>query len=344
MNRPLANAPRTSLVRNLVSPIGVSPVGRRTLHTLALALGLCWLQACPRPIRHIDPPPPVVVEVGPPAWVSMPRSWEKLEAIEVWLDNDASRHEVALVLEGELQLNEGRLYFSQRDLERGSVPKDTLKVRVETAKAGFEHVLANSAASTGQRTRAQIGQRAAAALLSAPGTQDLAITTRAKWGAHAGRAGNLTPLKGTWSRITVHHSDEDSSDPKGGSFEDSAATVRAIQKFHMEDASHQWGDIGYHFLIDGGGRIFEGRELKWQGAHAGGSGGVNNVQNIGICMLGNLVKRPPTPAALKSLQLLLENLCEKYRIQKSRIYVHNELVTTVCPGAPLTAWVKKFRE
>jgi N-acetyl-anhydromuramyl-L-alanine amidase AmpD len=214
-------------------------------------------------------------------------------------------------------------------------------VRVELAQTGFEHVLANAAASTGQKTRATIGKQRAVALLGTPGAGPLAIVKRAQWDAKQARPGGMTELKGQWSRITVHHSAETTTDPDGGTIEQSMATLRSIQKFHMEDAEHGWGDIGYHFLIDSGGRIFEGRDLHWQGAHAGGK---NNVQNLGICLLGDLNRRPPSPAALESLKLLLDHLRQQYRIPGSRVYPHNELHTTVCPGTALTAWIKKYRK
>jgi hypothetical protein len=270
-------------------------------------------------------------------------SWEKLDILEQWLETDAQHHDVGLVVEGELQLNEGRLYFARRDMEHKSVPPETLRVRVEKAKEGFDKILANAEASPGQRTRAQIGQRGSLALLAAPVAPSggaPTIISRAEWGAKPARTDSMTPLKGQWSRITVHHSAEETSDPEGGTLEESMQTVRSIQKFHMEDPAHKWGDIGYHFMIDAAGRIFEARALQWQGAHAGD---LNNVQNLGICMLGDLERRPPTPAALKSLELLLNHLREQYRIPASRVYPHNELKTTRCPGPAMTAWIKKYR-
>ena len=306
----------------------------------SVVLPLVVLAGCRTTPNASVPPQPGPVETATPGWVGQPLSWQKLEMIEQWLESDAADHDDQLVVEAELQLNEGRVEFTRRDLESGAVPKAALKVRAGNAKAGFEKVLTQPAASAGQRSRAQIGLRAASALLAAPGAVDVAIISRAQWGARAPRISNLTPLKGAWSRITVHHSAENSSDPKGGSFEDSAATLRAIQKFHMDDPGHRWGDIGYHFVIDSGGRIFEGRELKWQGAHAGGD---HNIQNIGICLLGDLLQHAPSPAALKSLQVLLQRLRDQYHIPASRVYPHSEFANTRCPGPGLTAWLKNYR-
>ncbi|MCC7013677.1 MAG: N-acetylmuramoyl-L-alanine amidase [Planctomycetes bacterium] len=304
------------------------------------ALALSALAACPSTPIYSEPEPVPIAAPERPAWLKEPLSWKKLEQIEQWIDHDSSRHSRELVAEAELQLNEGRMYFTRRDLDAGSVSRETLTVRVENAKAGFTKVLDNPAASSGQRVRAESGLRLCGVLMSTQKAQDVAIIKRAQWGARPARTGNMTPLKGGWSRITIHHSAETSSDPDGGSFEDSANTLRLIQKYHMDDPDHRWGDIGYHFAIDSGGRIFELRELQWQGAHAGGN---NNQQNIGICMLGNLLKRSPTPAALKSLQLLLKDLRGKYRIPAERVAPHNEYGSTQCPGPSLTAWIKNYK-
>jgi hypothetical protein len=83
--------------------------------------------------------------------------------------------------------------------------------------------------------------------------------------------------------------------------------------------------------------------FKWQGAHAGGKDGVNNSQNIGICMLGDFSHRLPTPAALKSLELLLADLRSRFPIAANRLYAHTEFTGSECPGPYLIDWVKKHR-
>jgi len=311
----------------------------RAWHFLALALVfVAAASACRQPPKKVDTYEPPVIETSTPGWVSQPLSWEKLEAIENWLARDAARHEPSLVIEGQLVLNEGRLQFSKRDREKSSISAETLRVRVESARDGFAAVKEDSRASPGQKRRAEIGFRGAEALLGAPGGAKLAIISRQQWNARPAKSSDMTPLKGQWSKITLHHSAENSSDPAGGSLEDSITSIRGIQRFHIEDRG--WSDIAYHFLIDPAGRIFEGRELKWQGAHAGGA---NNAQNIGICVLGDFERRGPTPAALKSLELLVADLRDRFRIREGRLYAHRELNTTSCPGDALTAWVKSHR-
>ncbi len=304
-----------------------------TLTLLAASVLASSCRQTPRTAPTYQPPP---VEVGPPSWVSQPLSWSKLEALESWLTHDAHRHEPSLVIEGQLVLAEGRLQFSQRD--RGSAPAPTLRLRVENSRDGFAAVKDDARASPGQKRRAEIGLRAAQALLGAPADTHLTFVDRKAWNARSANAASMTELRGAWSKLTVHHSAENSTDPTGGSFEESSASLRGIQRYHIEEKG--WGDIGYHFLIDAAGRIFEGRELRWQGAHAGGA---NNAQNIGICLLGDLERRPPTPAALKSLELLVTDLRQRFKIRDSRLYAHRELNTTSCPGDALTTWIKAHR-
>ena len=51
--------------------------------------------------------------------------------------------------------------------------------------------------------------------------------------------------------LTVHHTVTANTDP------DPAATVRAIYFFHC--ITEDFGDIGYHLLIDQAGTVYEGR-------------------------------------------------------------------------------------
>ncbi|HUR29300.1 MAG TPA: peptidoglycan recognition family protein [Planctomycetota bacterium] len=310
---------------------------------LALLLFAVSFSACytPQPPPMAPPEPdPVMAE---PVWLKQPLSWEKLVAIEEWLQNEGAKHSPGFRIEAELQLNEGRVNYSRQDLEKGTAPPETIRLRVEAARDGFTAIQGDADAGPGAKTRAKIGLQSALALLDVPVVphKSLVIVQRSQWKATEGRTARLTPLKGRWSRITIHHSDESKSSRTGGTLEDSEEVVRAIQKYHMEDVDHGWGDIGYHFLIDSAGRIFEGRDLKWQGAHAGGAGGMNNTQNIGVCMLGDFLRQSPTPAALNSLKLLVDSLNERYEIQHSRVYPHKHFGTTQCPGPALTAWIKK---
>ena len=116
--------------------------------------------------------------------------------------------------------------------------------------------------------------------------------------------------------------------------------LRKMQAFHMHDPDHLWGDLGYHFLIDPSGRVLEGRELTWQGAHARGK---NNERNIGICVMGDFSRERPTAAALETLEELLDLLRARYSIPRNQVFGHRDFVVTECPGARLDPWVEAYR-
>ncbi|MCI3272511.1 peptidoglycan recognition protein family protein [Streptomyces cylindrosporus] len=107
--------------------------------------------------------------------------------------------------------------------------------------------------------------------------------------------------------ITVHHTDTPNDDP------DPAATVRAIYEYHA--VTLDWGDIGYHFLIDEAGNVYEGRYSGDDGIPAFDPDGNLvtafhtagfNSGNLGIALIGTLVDQPPTDAAKASLTRLIK--------------------------------------
>jgi len=79
--------------------------------------------------------------------------------------------------------------------------------------------------------------------------------------------------------------------------------VRAIYLYHVQGNS--WNDIGYNFLVDKYGQIFEGRYGGMTraviGAHAMGF----NAGSAGVAMLGNYSSATVTPAARAALVSLL---------------------------------------
>ena len=107
--------------------------------------------------------------------------------------------------------------------------------------------------------------------------------------------------------ITVHHTDTPNDDP------DPAATVRAIYEYHA--VTLDWGDIGYHFLIDEAGTVYEGRYSGDDLVPAFNADGKlvtafhtagYNSGNLGIAFLGTLTGRPPTDAAKQALIRLVK--------------------------------------
>lgn len=89
-----------------------------------------------------------------------------------------------------------------------------------------------------------------------------------------------------------------------------AAVVRAIDVYHR--VTRGWGDIGYHYLIDHEGRIYEGRSggPTSIGAHAYDF----NEGTIGIALVGSYDQRDPSAAAAESLVALIAWLSGEYEI------------------------------
>jgi hypothetical protein len=83
----------------------------------------------------------------------------------------------------------------------------------------------------------------------------------------------------------------------------SAAIVRGIELYHVQ--GNGWDDIGYNFLVDRFGQVFEGRyggiTRAVVGAHAEGF----NYGSVGVAVLGTYTSTPISPAARSALVSLL---------------------------------------
>ncbi|MDX6769372.1 MAG: peptidoglycan recognition family protein [Elusimicrobiota bacterium] len=155
------------------------------------------------------------------------------------------------------------------------------------------------------------------------------VVSRSGWGAQAPRtdSGRQNPNK-----VTVHHTDG----TRPTELAQSIAVVRAIQHDHrnISDARKggRWADIGYHFLIDGAGRVFEGRHAETIGAHAGAG---NNRNNVGIALMGNFDRMQLLDPQRESLVRLVTFLSIRYRRDPSArgfIESHEHYTGTDCPG------------
>jgi hypothetical protein len=166
-------------------------------------------------------------------------------------------------------------------------------------------------------------------------------------------------------KLVVHHTAGRNADP------DPAATVRAIYYYHA--VTEGWGDIGYHYLIDEAGRVYEGRYARdyWNGAVptaddgaglvvAGGHARLHNAGSMGIALLGTFDSQPPTPAAQASLVRVLAWASATHGIDPggSGTYVnpqtglsrntpniagHRDYNATGCPGGLLYSLLPSIR-
>ncbi|MBI5852544.1 MAG: N-acetylmuramoyl-L-alanine amidase [Planctomycetes bacterium] len=166
----------------------------------------------------------------------------------------------------------------------------------------------------------------------------LAMMPRSTWKAAAARTRSMKPM-GPVHRITIHHSATACRDARTTA---SIAAIRSIQRYHQDEQG--WGDIGYHFLIDPAGRVWTGRAVDWQGAHAGDD--ERNQGNVGVCLLGNYTpgdQGPPQPAQIEALAALVQQLCARHGVAAKDVVTHRELKQTDCPGPYLQTAVEGLR-
>jgi hypothetical protein len=125
------------------------------------------------------------------------------------------------------------------------------------------------------------------------------IVPRLSWGANESirRAG---PYFADGLRFAVvHHTAGSNTYTRA----ESAAIARGIQVYHVK--ANGWNDLGYNFLVDKYGQVFEGRfggvERNVVGAHAEGF----NTGSVGVAVMGTYTGSGITAAARDSLAQLL---------------------------------------
>ncbi|WP_378186491.1 N-acetylmuramoyl-L-alanine amidase [Aquimarina sp. W85] len=158
-----------------------------------------------------------------------------------------------------------------------------------------------------------------------------AVVSRDDWGAIYRNAGSTS----TVSHLIIHH------EFGSNSSNDWAARVRSIQNYHIN--GNGWADIGYNFLVDPNGVIYEGRAGGDNaiGAHFCGK----NSNTMGVCMLGDYSSVTPSNATQNALKDLLAWKATKetidplgasyhYSVNSSLTHIagHRDAGCTVCPG------------
>jgi len=126
-------------------------------------------------------------------------------------------------------------------------------------------------------------------------------------------------------KIVIHHT----ATPNN---EDPIYWMKAIYTYHSLTLG--LGDIGYNYLIDQYGNIYEGKlggdEAK--GYHAGSSG---NPNSIGISVIGTYTSVAPSAEALDALVRLMSEKAAFYNFDlgwHSTVYGHRDFMATACPG------------
>jgi N-acetylmuramoyl-L-alanine amidase-like protein len=124
------------------------------------------------------------------------------------------------------------------------------------------------------------------------------IIPRSAWGADSVPP-RTDPDYGVVQLAFVHHTvTANSYRPQ-----DSAGIVLGIARFHRD--SNGWNDIGYNFLVDRYGQVFEGRAGGVQNAVVGAQAQGYNAQSTGIACLGTFSSVAQTEAGMDALARLI---------------------------------------
>lgn len=151
------------------------------------------------------------------------------------------------------------------------------------------------------------------------------VIPRTSW-ASRGPIVSRADRMGSINRITVHHDGMNAFTSRRQA--DAMARIEAIRNAHV---NMNWADIGYHYIIDPAGRVYEGRPLGLQGAHVRD----NNERNLGIMVLGNYMDQRPTSDSVRALEEFIAQAMRTHRVSASRVYTHREFAPTACPGDSL---------
>jgi hypothetical protein len=109
----------------------------------------------------------------------------------------------------------------------------------------------------------------------------------------------VSPEYGAVRMAFVHHTEN----PNGYAPGEVPAMLRAIYAYHR--FARGWNDIGYNFVVDLFGRIFEARAGGIDEPVVGAQAGGYNLASTGVAVLGSFMETPISPAARDALLRLL---------------------------------------
>lgn len=178
-----------------------------------------------------------------------------------------------------------------------------------------------------------------------------AFCNRSCWDPNGDHPAQTSPTPTTPTHITVHHTGDGTVFPKDTDFKE---LVRYYWDLHVN--TNGWSDIGYNWLIDKNGVIYEGRGNSVLGAHFS----CMSSNTTGIAVIGNFEIEEPSTEAINALQELIawEATDKNIAITNVSYHTSSQLILdhlsghrdgnpsnaanscasgTVCPGANLYA-------
>lgn len=141
----------------------------------------------------------------------------------------------------------------------------------------------------------------------------------------------ISPKRGQWKRIVIHHSGSRSG------------SAKAFDRFHREER-HMENGLAYHFVIGNGNGMADGEIAvgdRWRRQIQGGhlSSHILNEISIGICLVGDFEKTAPSRRQMDQLEALVLYLVQAASIEPDSVTTHKLIHPkhTLCPGRKFPA-------
>ncbi|MCL1801792.1 MAG: N-acetylmuramoyl-L-alanine amidase, partial [Promicromonosporaceae bacterium] len=225
--------------------------------------------------------------------------------------------------------------------------------------AAAEYATYSGGASYGSSAYYGTGSNVAAA--AAP-----TVISRAQWGAqrpHWNNGNNCTMNSAaSLQGAIIHHT--------AGS-NNYATQAAAMQQIRNDQAYHirlNWCDLGYNFVVDRWGNIYEGRAGSLNSPVIGAQAAGFNTGTTGIAMLGNFDTMQPTAVMVDSVGRIAGWMLSRFggvnpqsminyftaagsnrwpagsTVHLNAIMTHSDVTRTVCPGRFGTAQMARIRQ
>ena len=150
------------------------------------------------------------------------------------------------------------------------------------------------------------------------------IVTRSQWGADEKRASSWPEVSAKLQAMYVHHTAGTNSYSKA----QAPAIVRGVYAYHT--GARNWPDIGYQFLVDKYGTIYQGRRGAITDNPLGAQAGGYNTGTIGVSAMGNYQTARPGTALLTGIEKVLAWKAYEYGLNPTG---HTTLITGSSTGS-----------
>jgi hypothetical protein len=191
------------------------------------------------------------------------------------------------------------------------------------------------------------------------------IVRRRQWGASLESGGcrpRAEPLYGRVKAAAVHHT----VNANKYGHDEAAGIVLGICRFHRN--GNGWNDVGYNFLVDRFGTVYEGRAGGMRKAVVGAHTGGFNSRTTGAASIGTHTESPASEEAVNAFARLLAwklsvhgrkargktrlrsagGSVSRYpagrKVRVKRIFGHRRVNWTECPGDSLKRQLRRIRK